>query len=172
MKRIDPDHISTIDQKLLTYAEVALKQAYCPYSHFAVGAALATPDEEIFLGANVENAAYGSSICAERAALCGANAKGHRQFSHLAIVAAHLGGFSTPEPVLPCGSCRQMLYEFSSLYRLEMRIVSATLGRGKIVSVNLSDLLPEGFGPEQVGFFGRPGLLTLVWVFFIANSQS
>lgn len=156
MEQVDLDHISIVDQKLLVEAEDALKNAYCPYSHFAVGVALATFDEQIFVGANVENASYGGTICAERAALCGANAQGQRNFAHLAIVAGHLGGFSTPEPVMPCGLCRQMLWEFSSLNKQDLRIISATLGRSKVVSVMLSELLPYGFGPEQAGFFGKP----------------
>ncbi len=152
MEKVDIEKISLLHQKMLSQAEEAWKRAYCPYSHFAVGAALATDDEKIFLGANVENAAYGSTICAERAALCSANANGYRNFTNLVLIAGYLGDYSTIEPVMPCGACRQMLAEFASLYGRDLVIISATLGKDKIVSTTIKELLPYAFGPADMGF--------------------
>lgn len=93
---------------LLQEATRAMSRAYCPYSHFAVGAALLTDDGVVFSGCNVENGSYGLTVCAERSALFAAVAAGHRQFSALAVVADH----STLP--YPCGACRQVLAEFGN----------------------------------------------------------
>ena len=96
------------DQELVELAFTMLERSYVPYSHFPVGAALECADGTVFTGCNVENAAYGSSICAERTALVKAVSEGHRDdFTRIAVV-----GNST-EPCWPCGACRQMLYEFA-----------------------------------------------------------
>lgn len=128
-------------------ARAARAHAYAPYSRFAVGAALAARDGRIFAGCNVENAAYPSSICAERGALMAAVAAGVRQFA-LAVVVTDS---TTPTP--PCGSCRQMLAEFG----LDLDIVS--IGAQGERRWRLRDLLPDAFGASQQ-LTERPPLTT------------
>src|SRR5262245_36644472 len=92
---------------LIAQAVAARERAYCPYSSFAVGAAVLTASERIFHGCNVENAAYPATVCAERTALLSAYAAGERDLIALAVVA------DTPGPVSPCGTCRQVIHELA-----------------------------------------------------------
>ena len=92
-------------ESLIARACEAMQQAHCPYSHFAVGAALLADDGTVIGGCNVENASFGLTLCAERAALVAAVARGIRAFAAMAIVA---GGSSPP---YPCGACRQVMVE-------------------------------------------------------------
>jgi len=127
------------DRELIDLAAEAAKTAYAPYSHFPVGAALECSDGKVVLGCNVENAALGCSICAERSALCHAVQLGYRSFRRIAIYAGSTG-FCTP-----CGTCRQMLSEFSP----SMEVLSARAD-GRYVSYRLSDLLPVSFGRAEL----------------------
>ena len=125
-------------ETLIQTAISASKNAYIPYSHYAVGAALKATDGTIFTGCNVENAAYSPTICAERTALVKAISEGYRQFDTIAVV--------TRDGASPCGVCRQLLYEFAP----DMTVVMADL-EGKVHQVMpLSDLLPLGFGPSNL----------------------
>ena len=121
---------------LIAAAREAATRAYCPYSHFTVGAALLTDDDRIFAGSNVENASYGLTICAERAALFAAVNAGARRFHALAIV----GGARTP--ATPCGACRQVLTEFCDDH---LPILCATRTGAKVTQTTLGDLLPHAF---------------------------
>jgi cytidine deaminase len=114
-----------------------LEHSYCPYSHFPVGAALLCDDGSVFTGCNVENAAYGAGICAERTAVVKAVSEGHRSFVKLAV-----GGHSQ-EYCVPCGECRQVLREFAP----ELEVLCAN-GAGEWASLTLPELLPHSFGPE------------------------
>ena len=96
------------DEQLVSKAFEMLERSYVPYSNFPVGAALLCTDGTVFTGCNVENAAYGSTICAERTALVKAVSEGHTD-NFKAIAIAGQGG----DYCWPCGSCRQMLYEFA-----------------------------------------------------------
>ena len=128
------------DRELADLAYDMLERSYVPYSKFPVGAALLCADGAVFTGCNVENAAYGSTICAERTALLKAVSEGHRDdFIRLAVV-----GDST-DYCWPCGACRQMLYEFAP--DLELLV-----GRGdrEFTKLRLSELLPHGFGPKSL----------------------
>ena len=128
-------------QELIRMALAAREKAYAPYSGFMVGAALRAEDGRIFTGCNVENAAYGSSICAERTALVKAVSEGHRDdFTRIAVV-----GNST-EPCWPCGACRQMLYEFAP----GLTVLVAQRDHS-FVKLPLSELLTHGFGPKSLG---------------------
>ena len=112
------------DQELVELAFTMLERSYVPYSHFPVGAALECADGTVFTGCNVENAAYGSSICAERIAVVG----------------------NSTEPCWPCGACRQMLYEFAP----GLTVLVAQRDHS-FVKLPLSELLTHGFGPKSLG---------------------
>jgi len=126
------------DFELLAAARAARQQAYAPYSRLMVGAALLAKSGRVYRGCNVENAAYPSSICAERAALVKAVSEGDRTFQ--AIVVATRDGGS------PCGQCRQMLYEFAPMLRV---ILADEAGRVTFDG-SLASLLPLGFGPSHL----------------------
>lgn len=123
---------------LIQTAVEAAKNAYIPYSHYPVGAALRASDGTVFTGCNVENASYPVTICAERVALVKAVSEGRRSFDAIAVV-THNGGS-------PCGMCRQMLYEFSP----NMRVILAKSDGTVVYDGVLSSLLPRGFGPESL----------------------
>jgi len=120
-------------------AFAAMENAYAPYSHFRVGAALKAASGEITIGCNVENAAYGEALCAERAAVSAAVAQGLREFEEIAIAT------ESDEPASPCGSCRQTMSEFAP----ELKITSYS-NNGKQATWVLSDLLPEAFTPNHL----------------------
>ncbi|MBA3874747.1 MAG: cytidine deaminase [Anaerolineae bacterium] len=125
-------------EQLLEAAIAVTQHAYIPYSHYPVGAALRAVDGTIYSGCNVENAAYPATICAERTALVKAVSEGQREFDVIVVVTKNAGS--------PCGTCRQMLYEFSP----NLRVILADLD-GKISSdTTLSALLPDGFGPDRL----------------------
>ncbi len=142
--------LTEIQQKLLQEAREALETAYNPYSHFYVGSALLSQDGQIITGSNVENAAYGSTICAERAALVRANAVGLRVFEKVAIIGRG-EGFDTTEVTGPCGSCRQMLYEAAQVSERDLELIMATTKMDKIVVATIEELLPLAFGPRDLG---------------------
>ena len=128
------------DRELVDLAFAALEHAYVPYSSFPVGAALLCRDGSVFTGCNVENAAYGSTICAERTALVKAVSEGHRDdFVTLAVVG------KGSDYCWPCGACRQMLYEFAPGLT-----VLVGRGNGDFTEVSLDQLLPRGFGPKSL----------------------
>lgn len=127
------------DLELLDLARSMRERAYAPYSGFRVGAALACEDGTVFTGCNVENAAYGSSICAERCALTKAVSEGYRKYHRLAIVGS--GG----EPCWPCGACRQMLCEFAP----QLVILVAGADETTYETTDLETLLPRAFTPAQ-----------------------
>ena len=129
---------SAADEALVRAAIAARARAYAPYSNYAVGAALCATDGQIFSGCNVENAAYPSTICAERTALVKAVSEGQREFLSIAVVASGGGG--------PCGACRQMLYEFAPRLRVLMANPSGRL----LLEARLDELLPHGFGPAEL----------------------
>ena len=122
------------DAELMTVAREAAKNAYIPYSHFSVGAALECADGSIFTGCNVENAAYGSTICAERTAAVKAVSEGHRDFVRIAIWG------NSRDYCYPCGSCRQFLSEFSK----DMLVLCAR-NDGAMSENRLSEMLPFQF---------------------------
>lgn len=126
-------------EALVAAAGEARERAYAPYSGFQVGAALLSDDGSRFTGANVENASYGLSMCAERTAVFHAVAEGVRRLRAVAVVA------SNEEPTWPCGACRQVLYEFGP----DLVVISEGKG-GRREERSLADLLPEAFGPSDL----------------------
>ena len=119
--------------KLIAAACAARQNAYCPYSGFAVGAALLADSGRVYAGANCESASYGAAICAERAALTAAVTAGERRFTALAVAAG-----DSPTP--PCGICRQLLAEFG-----DMAVICAEAMGENSREYALSALLPEAF---------------------------
>lgn len=132
-------------EKIVNEAKEAMKMAYTPYSHFKVGAALVTEDDEIIRGCNVENAAYGPSNCAERTAFFKAVSEGKQSFKAIAIVGGPEGQIKDFCP--PCGVCRQVMREFCNPKTFEIILCNA---QGKIKVYTLEELLPESFGPENL----------------------
>lgn len=125
-------------EALVTAAIAAAQHAYAPYSDYPVGAALLAADGQVYTGCNVENAAYPATICAERTALVKAVSEGQRQFTAIAVATRNGGS--------PCGTCRQMLYEFAP--GLQVYIADFT---GRLLhAATLADLLALGFGPADL----------------------
>ena len=121
-------------EELKSAAMAMRKRAYCPYSHFAVGAALECRDGTVFTGCNIENAGYSPTICAERTAVAKAVSEGHQDFVRIAIWG------EGKDYCMPCGACRQFLAEFSQT----MEVLCAKAG-GRYVSYRLNQLLPHTF---------------------------
>lgn len=126
------------DRELLGMAEKARERSYSPYSDFAVGAALLCRDGEVFTGANIENAAYSPSICAERVAIFSAVHAGKREFEAIAIVGGKRGKRGTFCP--PCGVCRQVMAEFCGS---NLKVILGDENETKAYA--LSEILPLSF---------------------------
>ena len=124
-------------EELKAAAVTMLDRAYCPYSHFAVGAALECADGTVFTGCNIENAAFSPTICAERTAVAKAVSEGHTDFVRIAIAGR------SADFCVPCGVCRQVLREFAP--GIEVICLN---GKGEEQVFTLSELLPHSFGPE------------------------
>jgi cytidine deaminase len=129
------------NRELIKKAQEAREMSYCPYSHFAVGAALLTKSGKLYLGANIENASFTPTVCAERVAFERAVFDGELEFSKIAIVAARLGDIPS-EPCAPCGVCRQVMAEFCDG---DFQIV---LADDKVYT--LSELLPLRFDKNNL----------------------
>lgn len=136
---------------LIAAAIEARRNSYSPYSHYQVGAALLAADGRIVTGCNIENAAYGPSNCAERTAFFKAVSDGLREFSAIAIVGSPEGEELT-QYAYPCGVCRQVMMEFCEPESFQI-IVAKSEADYRVMT--LSELLPEGFGPENLRD-GRP----------------
>jgi cytidine deaminase len=126
---------------LVAAARAAAVRAYCPYSRFAVGAAILTDRGEIFSGCNVENASFGLTICAERNAIFQAVCRAPAPL----VIRAVLVFTPTSEPTSPCGACRQVINEFGP----DAEVFSVCDGP-TTTAHRLSDLLPGAFGPHNL----------------------
>jgi len=134
--------MSDVITRLHEAASAARKNSYSPYSHFKVGAALLGADGRIYAAANVENAAYPQSQCAEASAIGVMVAAGCTEIREILVLAETPG----PAPVSPCGGCRQRLNEFAAPEVL----VHLADERGVVDSVTLGELLPHSFGPKAL----------------------
>jgi len=133
-------HVEVTPEYLISMARKALSSAYAPYSGICVGAAVSLEDGRIVTGVNVENASYGLTICAERAAIFTAVGQGSTRILALALTSNRL------QPITPCGACRQVLAEFS----IPSTQIILDMGSGKAPDVHtLGDLLPLAFGLQQ-----------------------
>ena len=130
---------------LLKQADEAARNAYCPYSHFQVGAALQLVDGKVFKGSNQENAAFPSGLCAERTALYYAVANHpNTAIRRLAVVAVNPANPLT-EPIVPCGNCRQSLLEYEHKFGQNIEIIMAAEQGPIYVANSVADLLPCSF---------------------------
>jgi cytidine deaminase len=127
------------DEELIRVASLARQRAHAPYSKYKVGAAIRTKRNKVHSGANVENASYGLTVCAERTAAFAAVNAGDTAFDAIAIV------IDDERLPTPCGACRQVLAEFSP----DMRVILATTGGMRKVTT-LTQLLPDPFLPENL----------------------
>lgn len=135
------------EKSLIELAHEARERAYTPYSHFQVGAALLTKSGKVYQGCNIENASYSPTNCAERTAFFRAIYDGEREFDAIAIV----GGPEGERPgtlCAPCGVCRQVMREFCDPKTFRVLLED---GNGGIKNLTLEELLPFGFGPENLG---------------------
>jgi cytidine deaminase len=122
------------DDELLALARKAQRNAHAPYSGFPVGAAILAADGRVYTGVNVENASIGLSVCAERNAIAKAISEGVTEFVRMAIVT------DAPEPTMPCGVCRQVIWEFSH----DLPIVIEGSGPSR-VTTSIRELFPRPF---------------------------
>jgi len=132
-------------RELCAAAQAARLRAYAPYSGFRVGAAVRTLDGAVYVGANVENASYGLSVCAERSAVLAAVLSGGRELKSIAVCSELV------PPAAPCGMCRQTLAEFAS--DCEVVLCGPLEAGGDVVRLRLAELLPRAFSPASLRAF-------------------
>jgi cytidine deaminase len=146
-KRVGFSELDHLDRELVARAQEACARAYAPYSLFAVGTAVRSKSGKIHTAANLENASYGLTICAEAAALTVANAAGDFAVEAIAVVGFHISDTKSASPVItPCGSCRQIIAEAARLSGSDVRVLCCS-GELSIVAVtSISELLPDAFG--------------------------
>lgn len=136
---------------LLACARAAAVHAHAPYSRFAVGAALLLADGEVVTAANVENASYGLSLCAETVAVATAASRGRLGDAvAIAVVGGSMNG-GGDVPVRPCGRCRQVLNEAAQWSGRDLLVHCGALEGDATATHRLSDLLPDAFGPGDLG---------------------
>jgi cytidine deaminase len=137
-------------RRLLEAALHASLAAYNPYSHYRVGAAVETEAGPVFTGANMENASYGLTICAEPAAITAANTAGHRDVTHIAVVGGPAEHPDQGRPCTPCGRCRQCIWELVVDQGHDIQLYCSNLRLDTVLAVKASELLPFawGFDPD------------------------
>lgn len=143
--------------ELLSRAVSAARNAYAPYSGFAVGAALETADGTIHVGANMENASYGLTTCAEVGALQAATTAGKlADVVRIAVVGGSTRGEAPSDEITtPCGRCRQLIVESARLSGTDIEVWCSNLALGSVRCFRISELLPHAFGPSSLR--SRPG---------------
>ncbi len=135
-------------ERLIKAAFTARKGSYAPYSGYNVGAALLCKDGTVIMGANIENASYGATVCAERCAVFNAVSSGYRDFEAIAIVGGRSDEIDTvSDYAFPCGICRQVLREFVDPGSFMIVVARSETDHKEYT---LSELLPESFGPDNL----------------------
>ena len=141
--------------RLIEAARAAARHAHAPYSRFAVGAALLMKDGTLVTGANVENASYGLSLCAETVAIATASAQGRlAEVVAVGVIGGAMNADGRPTgtgPVSPCGRCRQVLNEAAQMGGIDLPVHCGAAEGVAIASYHLSELLPAAFGPADLG---------------------
>jgi cytidine deaminase len=151
------DHL---DRELVERAQQACARAYVPYSLFAVGAAVRSKSGKVYTAANIENASFGLTICAEAAALGVANAAADFTAEALAVVGFNIRNAGcAPQVVTPCGSCRQIIAEAARLGDSDVRVLCCNGELSSIIVSSITELLPSAFGPSHLGAAGQWQLL-------------
>lgn len=136
-------------ESLIEAARDAATRAYAPYSNFHVGAALGFADGSVVTGANVENASYGLTLCAETVAVGKALSEDWRgRLEAVAVIGGKAGAVGSGDPVTPCGRCRQVLNEVAALGGSDPTVWC--VGEAQVTELLLSDLLPRAFGPDSL----------------------
>lgn len=141
------------DEQLIALARAAALKAYAPYSRFHVGCAIESVDGKVVTGANMENACYRLGICAEQSALTAAqHAFGLDQVARIAVAggAPSGGELGGKQPVTPCGGCRQAILEAAQLANADIVILAASGNGMTIDRLTIGELLPHGFGPNNL----------------------
>lgn len=140
---------------LIDRARAAARHAHAPYSRFAVGAAVLLADGSVVTGANVENASYGLSLCAETVAIATVSAQGRlRDVVGIGVIGGMMdaaGRATGSDPVRPCGRCRQVINEAAQLSGRDVAVYCAGAEGDTIANYRLSQLLPDAFGPADLG---------------------
>ncbi len=138
MKKIDFKNLDKVYKELFISAEKAMNNSYSPYSNFSIGAALLTKNGEKFLGANIENASYGLTVCAERSAIFSAISQGQKNFKALAVI-------SNGKVYSPCGACRQVLFEIYKAFGHDFKVFFTSKDKTQVFVYFVSELLPNAF---------------------------
>lgn len=144
------DELNPDDNKLLRMAAEASISAYAPYSHFHVGAAVLLENGEIIIGNNQENAAYPSSLCAERVALFAASSKYPKTAIKAIAISAQSELTEINEPVTPCGACRQVMIEFEKLAQNPIKVIMQGQTGNILISNSVENLIPLSFDGDHL----------------------
>ena len=141
--------MSWTKDSLIGAARDAAARAYAPYSGFHVGAALGFADGSVVTGANVENASFGLTLCAETVAVGKALSDAPRgALQAVAVIGGKVGAVGAGDPITPCGRCRQVLYEVAALSASDPTVWC--VGAAEVLELRLSELLPRSFGPASL----------------------
>jgi cytidine deaminase len=147
---IDKSEMPDNDRQLLEKAIDAVSSAYAPYSAFKVGAAVRMADGNIFTGNNQENSAYPSGICAERVAIFAASSQQPGEPIEALAIAAQTDRFELPNPVTPCGSCRQVMAEYQNLSGKPIRVIMKGMTEKIWLVDGVENLLPLMFNADML----------------------
>ncbi|WP_019517212.1 cytidine deaminase [Sphingomonas sp. Mn802worker] len=150
-----PEEANGEATRLIAAAREAARHAHAPYSRFAVGAAVLLTDGSVVTGANVENASYGLSLCAETVAIASVSASGRlREVVAVGVIGGAMdaeGRATGSDPVSPCGRCRQVINEAAQMGGRDVAVYCGGALGDTIVRYRLSELLPDAFGPADLG---------------------